>query len=73
MCTYQRWCHWNGGVGEFWVYGVFGGIMKMVEGDIGRRKALPQDPHIQLTIEEPNQEGALSFLDTWFLQVPTTL
>ena len=36
MCTYQRWCHQNGGVGDFGVYGVCGGMMETVEGDMGR-------------------------------------
>ena len=96
MCTYQRRHHWNGGIGNLEVYGVFG--IRGVWGyycNSKSEKALPHtpclwlsyvddtfviqeakdsqqllqiinshDPHIQFTIEEPNQDGALPFLDT---------
>ena len=54
MCTYQRWCHWNGAVGEFGLFLVLGACGE-VYGTIGVKRGrhpcmgqyLPMKPYQQ--------------------------
>ena len=50
MCTYKRWHHSNGGVGNFGMYGEF---MELEEGDKGKRKVPPHGITYQLKLYVP--------------------